>query len=303
VIFFLNLTFIFKEYLFFLKNRMSKKSILFTICFIVSFVAIISIKAFFVKKNNSVSVNKTKKIVGIIPSYSIEKKKEGKWQKYYNYHLLRDRYLDSFEDVCDNVSFVILPISKTRSEELLSIVDGIIITGGLDIDGKYFNQKTSDKVTDIEPERRTKFTIDAVKHAMKNNKPLLGVCNGMQIINIVNGGDLIQDINSMVENSLPHSGNGDFYNYRHNIKVDNDSWLFRAVKKENIKVNSAHHQSVGKIGENIKITAVADDGIIEALECSNCKKPIVGVQWHPEFLMTKYDKKIIKSFCDAVAND
>ena len=245
--------------------------------------------------------NKDLKIIGIIPYYAIDGKTEEE-QKFNNFNKLRDRYVDSFKKVCKNIAFIILPVQGDRDEKTLSIVDGIIISGGIDIDAKYFNQKLSDKVKDVEPERRTNFTIQAVEHAMKNNKPLLGVCNGMQILNIVNGGDVIQDIPSEVPNSEIHRGESVFKTH-HDVKINKKTWLYNVLKKNKINVNSNHHQAIGKIGKNLRVSAVANDGIVEAIECVNCKKPIIGIQWHPEFLMTKNDEKIVKAFCDSVEED
>ena len=245
---------------------------------------------------------KNQKVIGIIPSYDLDMKQDPSVRKHFNYHMLRDRYIDSFENVCKDTTFVILPLLEKDREKIFQLVDGIIISGGDDINGKYFNQKTSDKVTSVEPDRRTDFQLAAIKHSMKNGKPLLGICNGMQAINIVRGGDLIQDIPSMVKNTEKHKGDGALKT-THGAAISKNTWLYNVVGVESMTVNSNHHQAVGKIGKNIAVSAKASDGIVEAIECIDCKKPVIGVQWHPEYLMTKNDKKIIKAFCDEVNKD
>ena len=223
-------------------------------------------------------------------------------RKFYNYHKLRDRYIDSFEQVCKNTTFILLPISEQTEniEKTLSLVDGIVITGGADLDGKFFNQETHPTCDDLEPDRRTLFNLEVVNYAIKHNKGVFGICNGMQIINVARGGDLIQDIPSIIDSKVSHNGII-ATKIAHNLNiVKRDSFIYKTLKKDIIDVNSRHHQAVGKIGEGLSITSIAEDGIIESIECDKCVKPIIGVQWHPEFLNTEDDKKIIKAFCDSI---
>ena len=223
-------------------------------------------------------------------------------KKTINYHKLRDRYIDSFEQVCKNTTFILLPISEQTEniEKTLSLVDGIVITGGADLDGKFFNQETHPTCDDLEPDRRTLFNLEVVNYAIKHNKGVFGICNGMQIINVARGGDLIQDIPSIIDSKVSHNGII-ATKIAHNLNiVKRDSFIYKTLKKDIIDVNSRHHQAVGKIGEGLSITSIAEDGIIESIECDKCVKPIIGVQWHPEFLNTEDDKKIIKAFCDSI---
>lgn len=245
---------------------------------------------------------KSQKVIGIIPGYDLDNAKAPEEQKYFNYHMLRDRYIDGFENICKDTTFVIMPILEKDSEKLFQLVDGIIISGGDDINPKYFNKKKSDKVKSVEPDRRTNFQLAAIEYAIKNGKPLLGICNGMQGLNIAMGGDLIQDIPSELEKSEKHKGENPIKT-THDVTVIRDTWLYGVVGVDNMTVNSNHHQAIGKIGKNLVISAKASDGIVEAIECTNCKKPVIGVQWHPEYAISANDRKIIKTFCDAVEKE
>ena len=245
---------------------------------------------------------KNQKVIGIIPGYDLDTKKPADERKYFNYHMLRDRYIDGFENICKDTTFVIMPILEKDSEKLFQLVDGIIISGGDDINPKYFKQKKHEKVTSVEPDRRTNFQLAAINYAIKNGKPLLGICNGMQGLNIAMGGDLIQDIPSELEKSEKHKGENP-RKTMHGTTVVRDTWLYNVVGVDSMTVNSNHHQAVGKIGKNLVISAKASDGIVEAIECTNCKKPVIGVQWHPEYAISANDRKIIKAFCDAVEKE
>ena len=256
-------------------------------------------------KDKNVKYNypqKNQKVIGIIPGYDLDAKKPADERKYFNYHMLRDRYIDGFENICKDTTFVIMPILEKDSEKLFQLVDGIIISGGDDINPKYFKQKKHEKVTTVEPDRRTNFQLAAINYAIKNGKPLLGICNGMQGLNIAMGGDLIQDIPSELEKSEKHKGENPIKT-THGTTITKDTWLYNAVGVDNMTVNSNHHQAVGKIGKNLVVSAKASDGIVEAIECTNCKKPVIGIQWHPEYAISANDRKIIKAFCDAVEKE
>ena len=114
-------------------------------------------------------------------------------------------------------------------------------------------------------------------------------------MNVATGGSLIQDINQSVQTKIYHEQQNPRNEVSHEIKIKRHSKLFNIVKSEKIKVNSAHHQSVNSLGQDFVSSALAPDGIIEAIE--HVKHPwCVGLQWHPEFLITKADIAIIKDF-------
>ena len=114
-------------------------------------------------------------------------------------------------------------------------------------------------------------------------------------MNVVAGGDLIQDIKTSVETNIEHEQHNPRNEVSHEVNIKNNSKLFQIIKKDKIKVNSAHHQSVKNAGENFTVSASASDKVIEAIE--HTQHPwCLGIQWHPEFLITDADIAIVKNF-------
>ena len=224
-----------------------------------------------------------KPIIGITTDYESKNKSYSQ----YPWFAVRENYVRSFEKygaIC-----IILPISKENID--LDILDGLVITGGdFDIDPKYFGQKIHSKKITIKA-KRTEYEMNLIKKFYKLKKPILGICGGAQIINVFDGGSLIQDIKSNIKHEQPNPRN----ETGHEIKLIRGSYLYEIFKTKKNMVNSAHHQAVARIGKNLEVNAIAEDGIIEAF--SHKVHPYcLGVQWHPEFLITKLDKTIIKDF-------
>ena len=206
---------------------------------------------------------------------------------------LRRNYVQSIEQF--GCTPIILPITDIEPD--LDFIDAIIISGGdFDIDPKYFGQSITSSRVKINA-NRTVYEFKIIDHFIKNKKPILGICGGAQLINVFFKGSLIQDINSKIQHEQLNPRN----ETSHEIKLTNDSLLKKLTPKKPIFVNSAHHQAVDSIGENLIIDAYANDGIIEAFHHS--KLPYcVGVQWHPEFLITDFDFNIMKDFVEHAKN-
>ncbi|MFV0520186.1 MAG: gamma-glutamyl-gamma-aminobutyrate hydrolase family protein [Lachnospirales bacterium] len=168
-------------------------------------------------------------------------------------------------------------------EEYVSMCDLIVITGGGDIDPILYHEtidENAKKNTDLVPIKRDLFEIRIVKEGIKQNKKILGICRGMQVINIALNGTLYQDI----ENHL---------NTTHDIKIRTDSILSKNFLDTYITVNSVHHQVIKTLGTNLIASAVSkDDNYIEAIE--SIDKNILGVQWHMERIKEHYS--ILNSF-------
>ena len=125
--------------------------------------------------------------------------------------------------------------------------------------------------------------------------PILGICGGEQLINVCLGGTLIQDINQLESKTLEHEQTKPRNLTSHKVLIKHQTILHQIIGEDEIEVNSAHHQAIDKLGEGLRISGKSIDGIIESIESIN-HKWCVGVQWHPEFLITKADKKIISNF-------
>ncbi len=133
---------------------------------------------------------------------------------------------------------------------------------------------------------------------MKLNKPILGICGGMQLLNVIMGGDLIQHIADEIDDALEHEVKP-HDQAAHNINIKENSLLFKLAEEKKIYgVNSSHHQAVKNIPDNMIASAISSDSVIEAIEHLNYNF-MLGVQWHPEYLLTELDKNIFKEFINA----
>ncbi|MFI5164225.1 MAG: gamma-glutamyl-gamma-aminobutyrate hydrolase family protein [Bacteroidia bacterium] len=163
--------------------------------------------------------------------------------------------------------------------------NGIVLSGGEDVHPKYYGhpewmKKKGELKLHIN-EARDKFELKVIGRAVKNKKPILGICRGLQIANVYFKGTLIPDLQGKTR--ARHS-KANSYDQMHEVKVEKDSCLSAIIKTETGKINSAHHQAADKIGKGLKVSARAGDGTIEAIELKNSKgKPFfLLVQWHPE---------------------
>ena len=183
---------------------------------------------------------------------------------------------------------------SSANDYFVKTLDGLILTGGnFDINPKLYAQDS--KGSRNIKEDRTHFEIDIFNKFLETTKPILGICGGEQLMNVANGGDLIQDINNLIKTNIKHEQPNPRNQISHEIIIDKNSKLFNITKKEKIFINSAHHQSVNNLGKNFISTAIAADGVIEAIEHIK-HRWCLGLQWHPEFLITDSDISIIEDF-------
>ena len=178
----------------------------------------------------------------------------------------------------------ILEINESP-RQLVGQIDGLLLTGGGDIDPVFYREERHATVDDAEP-GRDEFELDLARRAMQSNLPLLAICRGAQVLNVAAGGTLVQDIPSAVQTTLEHSLTEPKNSIAHDVKITPGSRLqtvlAHAVTGEHTcRVNSRHHQSAGRIGEFLVASAMADDGVVEAIEAPD-QDFCVGVQWHPE---------------------
>lgn len=180
---------------------------------------------------------------------------------------------------------VLLPPYLTPASlgQLLQTVDGLLLTGGGDIDPMRYGEEPHESVAFVSPERDT-MEIAAVHAAIEVGLPLFALCRGMQVLNVALGGSLIQDIPSQFETDIDHSQKGPRDEATHPVDIDPSSRLFGLVGAERIEVNSLHHQALKTLGRGLKAVAWAPDGIIEGIELPG-DGFVVGVAWHPEELV------------------
>lgn len=187
---------------------------------------------------------------------------------------------------------LMIPVSNQKEYILkaLSVCDGVIITGGCDVDPNLYHEDVTVNCGGID-KKRDEFELLLIECALELKLPILGICRGHQMLNVYFGGSLHQDINTL-PNVIQHVQRGSRGQGSQYIKVIKDSFLYEAIGDLGY-VNSYHHQSVKKIANHFKVTAKANDGIIEAIEHDTL--PIYGVQFHPE-VMAQNDEKMLNIF-------
>jgi putative glutamine amidotransferase len=189
-----------------------------------------------------------------------------------------------------------VPIMLTYSDNvdaLLNLVNGLIIPGGdEDINPKFYGQEIKSslvKTNDI----RAEFELKLVKAAIKRNMPILGICNGLQIINVALGGTLIQHIPDHYKSHINHEQPHPKHEPSHSIIIESDTTLSTLTQVKQVMVNTTHHQAIDEVGSELIVSARADDGVIEAIESKN-HKFLIGVQWHCEYLNSELDSNLFK---------
>jgi putative glutamine amidotransferase len=196
----------------------------------------------------------------------------------------------------------VLEVSESP-RTVLEMVDGVLLTGGGDVDPVFYGEGRHQSVEDAEP-GRDEFEIDLARRAMEEDLPILAICRGAQVLNVAAGGTLVQDIPTAVTTDLSHSITEPKNVVAHDIEVAADSRLHSALGSAvnascACRVNSRHHQSVGKLGERLVASAKAPDGVIEGIEAPDAAF-CVGVQWHPEnFWRTGEFQPLFDAFIEA----
>jgi len=227
-----------------------------------------------------------KPVIGITSSFN--------WTDHS--YTLPDSYIQAVERAGGN-SILLPPTMQADIERHLELVDGLMLTGGVDVDPNIYNEGPIPKMGQIDP-LRDAYELKITKLALKLKKPMLAICRGCQVLNVAAEGTLWQDINSQVKESLKHSGQAPTFYPTHSVKIAPGSKLNAIYGTDLIYVNSFHHQGVKDIGKGLKATAWSEDGLIEGLEGSGAFT--VGVQWHPERMLDSEQLKIFKTLIQSI---
>ena len=171
------------------------------------------------------------------------------------------------------------PADLEDPSELLGLLDGVLVTGGADDDPVNYGEAPHDKTGPVARDR-DEFELMLVRAAADRDLPCLGICRGMQVVNVAYGGALEQHLPDRLEHDI-HRGDGAAF-ADHNVDVEPDSLAALAAGATRVAVKSYHHQGVARIGDGLRTTARAEtDGTIEAVEDAG-KRFMLGVLWHPE---------------------
>lgn len=209
---------------------------------------------------------------------------------------MKSKYVKSIERAGASVKWIELDDTEKTIKNALEC-DGLLLPGGADIEPALYGRAREEKCGKPN-ELRDKYEFEIYNAFVRTNKPILCICRGFQLLNVANGGTLHQDIADIKKCS--HS---DFLKRAksiHNVTITEDTKLFSIFGKNTAGVNSLHHQAVKQVGANLTVSAVSEDGFIEALELNN--HPFcIGVQWHPEHMSKKdsLQQSIFNKFVNA----
>ena len=237
--------------------------------------------------DNQLFKDKRKPLIGL--QLLVDEKKESYW--------MLPGY---FEGIAEAGGIpVMLPLTSDEDEikQLVSEFDGFIITGGHDVGPEVYGM--TDEVGNVEPcKARDDMEVLLLKEIIAADKPVLGICRGLQFINAALGGNLYQDIPTQFPSDVNHRQPAPYDAPIHPVKLEEGSWIAKISGAEELMVNSCHHQGIKELAECLSVAAKAEDGLVEAIELPD-KKYVKAVQWHPEF-MHKKDETSKRIFCDFV---
>jgi putative glutamine amidotransferase len=178
---------------------------------------------------------------------------------------------------------VLVPIENEALDDILDHIDGLMLTGGGDVDPARYGEDTHEAVNGVNAERDA-FELDLVHKVYSRRMPTMAICRGLQIVNVALGGTLVQDLPSHT-GAHGHDVTGEGAYQPHSEALIEPGCRIAEVIGEGLhRINSLHHQAVERLGEGLRVVGTAPDGTIEAIEHEDDSWPLLAVQWHPEFL-------------------
>ena len=202
-------------------------------------------------------------------------------------HAMREDYVRSVEQ-SGAVPVVLPPVSPEDVPALLDRLDGVLLSGGVDVDPALYGQEPHPRLGRVN-RRRDDFELALVGEALRRDLPILAICRGQQVLNVAAGGTLVQDIPSLVEGGVKHDGRGPRWRRAHPVEVTAPSRLREILGRDAVPVNSIHHQAVERVGDGLVVSArCPEDGVVEGLE-RPASRFVVAVQWHPESFWNRED--------------
>jgi len=210
----------------------------------------------------------------------------------------RDYVFDHYSTCIEKIGAAPLILPITSREEVAAAyihkIDALIMTGGIDVNPFLYGEELTGE-TEVPFIERDTFDFMLIKAALNKNIPILGICRGMQIMNVYLGGSLHQDIKYYGDTNIQHVQRSDHHEPVHFVDVEKDSALCTLIGEKQ-KVNSVHHQCIKELGSGLRASAVSSsDKIIEAYESVNENK-ILGIQWHPEMMYAEGNNEMENIF-------
>lgn len=165
--------------------------------------------------------------------------------------------------------------------EMLAGVDGLLLTGGVDVDPAWYGQEPSPRLGRVSPERDA-LELPLARVALARGIPVLAICRGIQVLNVAAGGTLVQDLPTEWSDAIKHYQDAPRWFGSHAVEVLPGSRLAELLGQARLRVNSFHHQALRDVAPGLVVTARAPDGVVEAVEAADPRRFVLGVQWHPE---------------------
>ncbi len=188
---------------------------------------------------------------------------------------------------------LLLPVLTGMEVDYLKVLDGVLLSGGGDVDPVLLGEAPHPSTGNINPQRDV-FEIKLTQRALAIGLPVLGICRGIQVMNVAAGGTLFQDISLIPDSSLDHLQQAPRRLPTHDLDILPGSLLARLLDGVSVRVNSIHHQAVDRVAGRFTVTACSPDGVVEGLEATGSAYA-VGVQFHPEE-MWEHDRKFLNIF-------
>ncbi len=178
---------------------------------------------------------------------------------------------------------LVLPPVPGAAEEMARGIDGLLLSGGSDLDPGYYGEEALPELGVTIPERDA-FEMALLEHALKRGIPVFGICRGLQAINVALGGTLYQDLPTQFGGgSIAHRQQTPKWQWTHEVETEGGSNVAKIMGARSLRVNSYHHQGVKDVADGLVVSARASDGVVEAVESSDLSECwLVGVQWHAE---------------------
>ncbi len=226
-------------------------------------------------------------------------------KKYFPTHGIRDSYLRKL--ISYNIEPILLPTTLPINivKKYYENCSGVLLMGGGDINPSYYGKEIENK-TNIEVPKRDEVELEIAKWAVADKKPFLGICRGLQVLNVSQGGTLTQHLPDKFpdeKHGLSEGGNYDDLrgaNCAHIINIEKESKLEKILEKSQVTVPCGHHQCIEKIGTDLKIGAMSPLGVVESIEHIDPNYFCLGVQFHPEVYENGELEPIFKNFFEAV---
>ena len=212
---------------------------------------------------------------------------------------VRQAYTDAISKA-GGIPFII-PVTDNSGalQDILANLDGLLITGGDDINPAFYNERPIGPLNDIDIQNDN-FNLAIIRMAYNINMPILGICRGEQVINVAFKGSLYQDIPTQVSSKIRHNKIDDNTKSIHSVSIAKNSRLYKIIGTDNLKVNSSHHQSIKQVADNLRIVALASDNVVESVESID-NNNIIAVQWHPECMSEESATCIFNEFINRAA--